>query len=177
MKVSPRRSVGGSGRFQINELVNQAPDFVAAERCDDALDLPPVAEARDIALVAAALGAGRRLVAGVVAEAIHQLRGVGQGETSMNEGRVHRDASNPEPVEVVPTNVVNASLTMFPARGHGPPMRNNTRAGGCLLTICILAGFPLGLSLGDPMKGILIGTATGAALALALWLIDRRKQR
>ena len=56
-------------------------------------------------------------------------------------------------------------------------MRNNTRAGGCLLTICILAGFPLGLSLGNPMKGILIGTATGVALALALWLIDRRKQR
>jgi hypothetical protein len=50
-----------------------------------------------------------------------------------------------------------------------------TKAGGCFLTICILAGFPLGLALGNPMKGILIGTAVGAALALATWLIDRSR--
>jgi hypothetical protein len=49
---------------------------------------------------------------------------------------------------------------------------SKTRAGGCFLTICILAGFPLGLAIGNPMKGILIGTAVGAALALLLWLVD-----
>jgi hypothetical protein len=54
---------------------------------------------------------------------------------------------------------------------------STTRAGGCFLTICILAGFPLGLALGNPMKGILIGTAAGIALALATWLIDRRRRR
>jgi hypothetical protein len=48
-------------------------------------------------------------------------------------------------------------------------------AGGCLLTACILAGFPLGLAIGNPMQGILIGTGLGIALALALWLIDRRR--
>jgi len=48
-------------------------------------------------------------------------------------------------------------------------------AGGCLLTICILAGFPFGLAIGNPMKGILIGTGVGIAVALALWLIDRRR--
>jgi hypothetical protein len=52
--------------------------------------------------------------------------------------------------------------------------RPTTRAGGCFLTICILAGFPLGLVLGNPMKGILIGTGVGIAIAVALWLIDRR---
>ena len=53
---------------------------------------------------------------------------------------------------------------------------NTTRAGGCFLTICILAGFPLGLALGNPMKGILIGTGVGIALAVGLWLIDRRRR-
>ena len=49
-----------------------------------------------------------------------------------------------------------------------------TRAGGCFLMICILAGFPLGLAIGNPMKGILIGTGVGIAIAVATWLIDRR---
>ena len=57
----------------------------------------------------------------------------------------------------------------------GRAMPNSTRAGGCFLTFCILAGFPLGLALGNPMKGILIGTGTGIALAVATWLIDRRR--
>jgi hypothetical protein len=48
-------------------------------------------------------------------------------------------------------------------------------AGGCFLTFFILAGFPLGLAIGNPMKGILIGTGVGIALALALWLFDRRR--
>lgn len=57
-----------------------------------------------------------------------------------------------------------------------PVMRGSTtKAGGCFLTICILAGFPLGLAIGNPMKGILIGTGVGMALALATWLIDSRR--
>jgi hypothetical protein len=59
----------------------------------------------------------------------------------------------------------------------GAAMRNTTRAGGCFLTLCILAGFPLGLSIGDPMKGVLIGTGVGVVIAVALWLIDSRKAR
>jgi hypothetical protein len=57
------------------------------------------------------------------------------------------------------------------------PARPTTRAGGCFLTICILAGFPLGLALGDPMKGILIGTGTGIVLAVLTWLVDRQRRR
>jgi hypothetical protein len=56
------------------------------------------------------------------------------------------------------------------------PMTSTTRAGGCFLTICILAGFPLGLAIGDPMKGILIGTGTGSAISAITWLIDRRRR-
>jgi hypothetical protein len=50
-----------------------------------------------------------------------------------------------------------------------------TKAGGCFLTSCILLGFPLGLAIGNPMKGILIGTAAGVLLAFTTWLIDRRR--
>ena len=56
-------------------------------------------------------------------------------------------------------------------------MRNTTRAGGCFLTICIIAGFPLGLAIGNPMKGVLIGLGIGVLLAIATWLIDSRKPR
>jgi hypothetical protein len=79
------------------------------------------------------------------------------------------------------TNVVNAVLTMLrvaspPGLWHGAPMRGSpTKAGGCFLTLCILAGFPLGLALGNPMKGILIGTGAGIAAAVVLWLFDRQR--
>ena len=50
-----------------------------------------------------------------------------------------------------------------------------TRAGGCFLTRFILGGFAAGLAIRNPMKGVLIGTALGAALAVVLWLVDRRR--
>ncbi|HEX6071646.1 MAG TPA: hypothetical protein VFY95_01395 [Sphingomicrobium sp.] len=53
---------------------------------------------------------------------------------------------------------------------------SSTRAGGCFLTICILGGFVAGLAIDNPMKGVLIGTAVGATLALLVWLMDRRRQ-
>ena len=59
---------------------------------------------------------------------------------------------------------------------HGRRMQRPTaRAGGCFLTVFILAGFVAGLAIRNPMKGVLIGTAIGAALAVLLWLIDRRR--
>jgi hypothetical protein len=55
-------------------------------------------------------------------------------------------------------------------------MPSSTRAGGCFLTLCILAGFPLGLAIGNPMKGILIGTGAGIVAAVITWLIDRQRR-
>lgn len=49
------------------------------------------------------------------------------------------------------------------------------RAGGCFLTLFILIGFLGGLAIRNPLKGVLIGTAVGAVLALGVWLIDRRR--
>ena len=57
----------------------------------------------------------------------------------------------------------------------GPASNLNPRAGGCFLTICIIAGAFGGLVIGNPMKGVLIGTGVGIVLALAMWLIDRRR--
>jgi hypothetical protein len=58
---------------------------------------------------------------------------------------------------------------------HGAAMRGSvTKAGGCFLTIGILGGFFAGLAIANPMKGVLIGTAVGAAISIALWLVDRR---
>ena len=53
---------------------------------------------------------------------------------------------------------------------------SSTRAGGCFLTICILGGFVAGLAINNPMKGVLLGTAAGIAIALLLWLLDRRHE-
>ena len=47
-------------------------------------------------------------------------------------------------------------------------------AGGFLLTSAIIAGGVVGVVLGKPMKGVLIGTVAGAAIAVAVWLLDRR---
>lgn len=52
---------------------------------------------------------------------------------------------------------------------------STTRAGGCFLTLFILLGFLFGLSIQNPLKGVLIGTAIGAVLAIATWLIDKRR--
>jgi hypothetical protein len=54
---------------------------------------------------------------------------------------------------------------------------SRTRAGGCFLTIFILLGFIGGLAIRNPMKGVLIGTGVGIALAVLVWLIDRRRGR
>ena len=53
---------------------------------------------------------------------------------------------------------------------------SRARAGGCFLTVFILLGFVVGLSMQDPLKGTLIGLAIGAVLAVATWLIDKRRE-
>ena len=53
--------------------------------------------------------------------------------------------------------------------------RNTTQSGGVFLTIGILGGFAIGAVLGDPLRFALIGTAAGAAVALLMWLVDRRR--
>ena len=56
-------------------------------------------------------------------------------------------------------------------------MPSSTRAGGCFLTLFILLGFFYGLSMGNPLKGVLIGLGIGAVLAIVTWLADLRRRR
>ena len=53
----------------------------------------------------------------------------------------------------------------------------NPMAGGFFWIAAILIGAVWGVAAGNPMKGILIGTGVGAAVAAAVWLIDRRKRK
>ena len=55
-------------------------------------------------------------------------------------------------------------------------MKRSPMAGGFLLIAPILVGFGVGLATNDAMRGVLIGTAIGIILALATWLIDRRRR-
>jgi uncharacterized membrane protein len=54
----------------------------------------------------------------------------------------------------------------------------NTRspqAGGCLLILCILIGLVVGFWTGQVSYYVMIGTGLGALLAIAIWLVDRRR--
>lgn len=54
-------------------------------------------------------------------------------------------------------------------------MQKPSTAGGCLLVAPIIIGFIAGLASGDAMRGVLIGTGIGIALAVAQWLLERRR--
>lgn len=55
--------------------------------------------------------------------------------------------------------------------------KQSSRAAGILIALGALTGFGWGLLKGDPNWWALVGTAAGAALALLLWFIDRRRIR
>jgi hypothetical protein len=54
---------------------------------------------------------------------------------------------------------------------------SGTRAGGCFLTLFIILGFFYGLSIRNPLRGVLIGVGVGAVFAIVVWLIDLRRRR
>ena len=55
-------------------------------------------------------------------------------------------------------------------------MPSSSRAGGCFLTLFILLGFLFGLSIRNPLKGVLIGVGIGALLAIITWIVDLRRR-
>src|SRR5436305_4608613 len=99
--------------IEIQDLVDGAADLFAAQRGDHPLDLAPMAEAHDIAVVAAALGAGGGFEARVVAIVGDEIRGIGKHAAAMNEGHVHRPILTPRRLSRLRTIAVNEPLTMF----------------------------------------------------------------
>ena len=72
--------------------MNGALHFIAAERRNDPLDLPPMAEARDVPVVAASLRPSRRFETGVIAVTVDEIGGIGQCDTVVDEETVHEKA-------------------------------------------------------------------------------------
>lgn len=50
----------------------------------------------------------------------------------------------------------------------------NKRGGGCFVMGAILLGFVAGLATGNAIRGVWFGLAVGVAIAVGLWLFDRR---
>lgn len=50
-----------------------------------------------------------------------------------------------------------------------------THAGGFFLVLATLGGFAWGAMSGTPMFGALVGTGIGMVVALAVWMVDRRR--
>jgi hypothetical protein len=78
--------------------------------------------------------------------------------------------------------LVNRSFTIFrgleprPHLCHGLVMARRTpMAGGFFLTAAIIGGAVWGISIGNPMIGLLIGTGIGIAIAVLVWLLDRMR--
>jgi len=81
-----------------SRLMDGAEHFVAAERRNNALDLPPVTEMRDIAVIPAALGTRCCLKAGVVAITFDEVRCIGERQATMDKQAVHAAVLTPRPL-------------------------------------------------------------------------------
>ena len=70
------------------------------------------------------------------------------------------------------------SLPPGAGQGIGAVMiekRRNAQAGGIFLFVAPVIGLLYGIGRGDPIKWLLVGFAIGLAIAVSVWLIDRRK--
>ena len=76
-------------RVALGRLVDGAEHFVAAEGRDHPLYVPPVAEARDITVIAATLCSDRRLEPCIIAKLFDQGSGIGKCRAAMDERAFH----------------------------------------------------------------------------------------
>ena len=163
--------------------MDRSAHFFVGKCCDDTFDLPPVAESEDVPRITAAFRAGGGLQPGIVAEPVEQVRCLFKGKASGDEGRVHGRSLTrnlfPESRRSWSTSrsPLPAGLEPRVRLCHGRGMAKRTpMAGGFLLMAAILIGAVWGVAAGNPMKGILIGTGTGIAVALLIWLLDSRSR-
>ena len=114
------------------DLVNGSAHFVATERHDDPLDLPPMAEADDIARIPAFFRSNRRLEPGIVSEAVDKIGRVGERAAAGDERGVHAATVNPAAVSGLRTIILNEPLTMKMRGLRGVPIQHTlcTQSGG-----------------------------------------------
>jgi len=173
--------------------VKRAGRFPVGEHTDGALDRPPMAEADDIAEVAAVMGARRRFGLGLFAEARNHLVRFGEGRAIdhmniVSQGMVPlrlKLSTSRSPFRKCPFCIVNAPFTnvdgwRFAAADAMVASMNEKsgtpiRAGGSILAGAILAGTMIGVIAREPSIGFLVGTSVGLILIGLLWLRDRKK--
>jgi hypothetical protein len=69
-------------------------------------------------------------------------------------------------------------LVLGPPAWHGRAMSQSndaTRAGGSLLAFSIIGGTVVGVILGQPSIGFLVGTGIGLLVLTAMWLKSRNR--
>ncbi|GAA0738194.1 hypothetical protein [Sphingomonas japonica] len=58
----------------------------------------------------------------------------------------------------------------------GPATKSpGPKAGGAFVAIAMLVGTGIGVALGQPSAGFVVGTAIGALIALLIWAADQRR--
>jgi hypothetical protein len=157
--------------------VDRAFRRFGAQQRDHPLDLPPVAKALNIAVVPTARRAHPGFALRRVTVGADQFVRIVQGGSSRDEEQVHRQAVSGIGFPGAPKDGVNGAFTIGPraAFAYAAAMRRNSLSGGFFLFAAILVGFGFGVAWGDPLRGVLAGTAVGAVAALLLWLWDRRR--
>ena len=143
-----------------------------------------MAEFEDIARVTAlhrTLGCGDRRVP---AKFVDQRQGVGQRGPAGNENILHSllltARAFGDPHKRRQRFAYHAALATFVPAGHGPAMvekRRNAVSGGIFLFLGAMIGLLYGIGRGDPSKWLLVGFVIGLAVAIGVWLVDRRRDR
>ncbi len=54
------------------------------------------------------------------------------------------------------------------------PSKRPANAGGFVIAAAVIVGTGIGVAKSQPSLGFLLGLAVGVAIAVALWLMDRR---
>lgn len=68
-----------------------------------------------------------------------------------------------------------ASRTRVAGEIMAESRNRNPRAAGAVLAFAICAGALVGAARGQPTIGVLAGAALGIAIAIVVWLVDRRR--
>lgn len=168
--------------------MHRAANFLVGQRDNDPLNLPPMAEAHHIILVTGSLGSRRRLEPGIVAIGFQKQRGIRQCGAVIDERRVHEILGKLALLALRRTDRVNEPSTMIdgfsplrlagPAGGRhvgGMQNRRTPAAGGIFLFLGPVVGALYGIGRGEPILWMLYGFGLGAALAVVIWLVDKRR--
>lgn len=75
----------------------------------------------------------------------------------------------------VPLRDMAGSGMDSPPRKSPPGSTRNSMAGGFLIAAGAMLGACLGFLIEEATRGFLVGSAAGAGMAIAIWLIDRRR--